>query len=172
MSLTTPEKIRNLQKKLYLKARQEPNFRFYQLWDKVWRSDILDHAYRVAKANGGAAGVNGVTFEQIESRGLPGVVAKPATRLAFEDLPATAGAAGDDPQAWRRPAFARYSDHSGPGGADRYEAGDRTDLRSGVGPGGLWLPTETGARAMRSEECMNCCVKANRCSRRRFVEVL
>ncbi len=69
MSLTTPEKIRNLQKKLYLKAKQEPSFRFYQLWDKVWRTDILEHAYRLAKANGGAAGVDGVTFEQIETEG-------------------------------------------------------------------------------------------------------
>ena len=69
MSLETPEKIRNLQKKLYLKAKQEPRFRFYQLGDKVWRSDILEHAYRLAKANGGSAGVDGVTFQQIESEG-------------------------------------------------------------------------------------------------------
>ena len=44
MSLKTPEKIGNARKKLYLKAKQEPSFRFYQLWDKVWRSDILEHA--------------------------------------------------------------------------------------------------------------------------------
>ena len=44
MSLTTLEKVRKLRKKLYLKAKQEPSFRFYQLWDKVWRTDIIEHA--------------------------------------------------------------------------------------------------------------------------------
>jgi len=70
MSLATPEKIRKLQKKLYWKAKQEPSFRFYQLYDKIWRPDILEHAYRLAKANQGAPGVDGETFEQVESQGL------------------------------------------------------------------------------------------------------
>jgi RNA-directed DNA polymerase len=70
MSLETPEKIRTLQKKLYLKAKTEPDFRFYLLYDKVWRDDILRHAYRLAKANGGAPGVDGVTFAEIEAAGL------------------------------------------------------------------------------------------------------
>jgi RNA-directed DNA polymerase len=69
MSLETPDKIRSLQKKLYLKAKAEPDFRFYLLYDKVWRADILEHAYEVARANGGAAGVDGVTFAAIESVG-------------------------------------------------------------------------------------------------------
>ena len=70
MSLATPEKIRKLRKKLYLKAKQEPNFRFYQLYDKIWRPDILEHAYRLAKANKGVSGVDGETFEQVEFEGL------------------------------------------------------------------------------------------------------
>jgi RNA-directed DNA polymerase len=70
MSLETPEKIRNLQKKLYLKAKAEPDFRFYLLYDKVFWTDILDHAYRLARANGGAPGVDGVTFAMIETSGL------------------------------------------------------------------------------------------------------
>src|SRR6266511_6344759 len=69
MSLETPEKIRNLQKKLYLKAKAEPDYRFYLLYEKVWRADILQHAYEVARANGGAPGVDGVSFAAIELAG-------------------------------------------------------------------------------------------------------
>jgi len=70
MSLTTPESIRQLQKKLYVKAKAEPAFRFYQLYDKVYREDILAHAYALARQNGGAPGVDGVRFVDIAAQGL------------------------------------------------------------------------------------------------------
>jgi RNA-directed DNA polymerase len=70
MSLATPEKIRSLQRKLYRKAKAEPAFRFYVLYDKICREDILRHAYWLARANAGVAGVDGVSFAQIEASGL------------------------------------------------------------------------------------------------------
>src|ERR1700761_4957114 len=72
MSLETPVRIRMLQKKLYQKAKGEPHYRFYLLYDKMCREDILVHAYALAKSNHGAPGVDGQGFQGIESQGLEG----------------------------------------------------------------------------------------------------
>ena len=60
-----PEKLSSLRQKLYLKAKQEPRFRFYVLYDRIYRCDVLTSAYRIACAN---HGVDGVSFEDIEAR--------------------------------------------------------------------------------------------------------
>ena len=69
MSLTTPDKIRRLQRKLYLKAKEEPTRRFHQLYDKLYRPDILEHAYRLAKSQYGAPVVDVISFADIVKQG-------------------------------------------------------------------------------------------------------
>jgi group II intron reverse transcriptase/maturase len=61
--------VRKLQKSLHAKAKAEPSFRFYALWDKVYREDVLEYAYALCRANGAAPGVDGISFEQIDSHG-------------------------------------------------------------------------------------------------------
>ena len=65
--LTTPENIRTLQRKLYSKAKQEPAYRYYALYDKISRDDILGHAWRLVRANRGSPGIDGISFEAIEN---------------------------------------------------------------------------------------------------------
>ena len=68
--LTTPlDSVRTLQSSLQAKAKSEATFRFYSLWDKICREDVLAEAYRRCRANRGAPGVDGVRFEEIESQG-------------------------------------------------------------------------------------------------------
>ncbi|MGH7441042.1 MAG: reverse transcriptase domain-containing protein, partial [bacterium] len=75
MNLETPSKIRTLQRKLYRKAKDQPDYRFYLLYDKIYREDILLYAYELAKSNQGAPGVDGETFAAIKLKGLEGWLA-------------------------------------------------------------------------------------------------
>jgi group II intron reverse transcriptase/maturase len=70
MSLTTPSSVQKLQTALHDKAKGSSKFRFYALYDKVYREDVLVFAYECCKANSGAAGVDGQTFEDIEEYGV------------------------------------------------------------------------------------------------------
>ena len=68
--LTTPSSVQKLQTALHAKAKAEPDFRFYLLYDKVYRADILVHAYACCKFNKGVAGVDGQCFADIEVYGV------------------------------------------------------------------------------------------------------
>jgi RNA-directed DNA polymerase len=79
--LATPEKIRDLQKALYLRAKESPKLRFYSLYDKVYRTDVLHHAYALCRANHGAAGPDGKTFEEIEQDGVDALLIRLTEKL-------------------------------------------------------------------------------------------
>ena len=118
MSLQTPAGIRRLQRKLYLKAKAEPAFRFYLLYDKICREDILRHAYDLARANRGAPGVDGVTFTVIEAAGVEewlGGLTKDVVARTYRLQPVRRVMIP-------KPGGARDLDDPGSGGADRCQA--------------------------------------------------
>ena len=80
-NLTTPLTVQKLQSALHAKAKDEPEFRFYLLYDKVYRADVLEFAYRCCKANKGAAGVDGQRFEDIAEYGESRWLGELANRL-------------------------------------------------------------------------------------------
>jgi RNA-directed DNA polymerase len=84
MSLKPPEKVRKLQAALHAKAKGSPSYRFYLLYDKVYREDILEHAYRISAANGGTAGVDGQSFEDIEAQGREAWLGELARELSVD----------------------------------------------------------------------------------------
>jgi len=90
MSLSTPGSVQKLQTALHDKAKEAPNFRFYALYDKVYRKDVLVFAYERCKANGGAAGVDNQTFEDIEAYGEErwlDELAQELKKRAYQPLP-------------------------------------------------------------------------------------
>jgi len=80
-NLQTPEDVQKLRTALHAKAKKEPEFRFYILYDKIYRTDVLTHAYRCCKANKGAAGVDEMRFEDIEAYGEERWLGELAERL-------------------------------------------------------------------------------------------
>ena len=87
MSLSTPENVQKLRAALHAKAKESPGYRFYALYDKVYRPDVLHHAYACCKANQGAAGVDGQDFPDIEAYGLEcwlGELAQELQRKTYE----------------------------------------------------------------------------------------
>ena len=89
-TLETPASIRKLQRALYLRAKRDPDFRVYALYDKVYRPDILAHAYALAKTNGGAPGPDGRTFKEIEADGRERLLAE-LREAADENLSTRSG---------------------------------------------------------------------------------
>ena len=69
-NLSTPNSVQKLQTALHAKAKAEPGYRFYALYDKISREDILAHAYAQCRSNKGAPGVDRQDFEAVEAYGV------------------------------------------------------------------------------------------------------
>ena len=94
MSLQAPIKLQKLQQALHAKAKESPNFRFYSLYDKIYREDILANAYRVARSNRGKPGVDGEDFPDIEAYGVErwlGELAQALKEKRYRASPVCAG---------------------------------------------------------------------------------
>jgi len=74
--LSSTEWLQGFQRKLHEKAKAEPRFRFYSLYDKSYRMEVLVAAYRKAEANGGTSGVDGETFKDVEKKGVANYLAE------------------------------------------------------------------------------------------------
>ena len=98
-NLATPRSVQKLQTALHAKAKAEPSFRFYLLYDKVYRADILAHAYACCKANKGAAGVDEQDFADVEAYGVERWLGELAQALREEHYRAACGQTGLSPEA-------------------------------------------------------------------------
>src|SRR5260370_38332461 len=98
MSLTPPEKVRKLQDALHSKAKNAPSYRFYALYDKLYRDDILLFAYDRCKANDGAAGLDRQDFADIEEYALELLLGALASELRKETYQPHPGRRGSIPK--------------------------------------------------------------------------
>lgn len=155
--LSASERVQRLQTALHAKAKEAPSFRFYSLSDKVWRDDVLVVAWQAVRRNGGAAGVDGETVEDIELFGVERWLGSTGAGPEGGDLPAASGAAGPHPEeAAREVPAVGHSVPPGPGGADGGDAGVVADLRSRPATGAIRLIDRAGTRMTRSGACTGC----------------
>ncbi len=128
MSLVTPQSVRKLPHSLHVKAKGKATFRFYSLYDKLYREDILRFAWRLCRANGGSAGVDGETFASIERAGEVEWLEQLAQELRAKRYRPEAVRRGLPAKARWGPAAPGYTNDQRPGGANGRGAGARTDL--------------------------------------------
>lgn len=101
-NLATPLSVQKLQMALHAKAKENPRFRFYALYDKLYRADVLQYAYALVRANKGAPGVDGARFEDIEAYGLEPWLGELAQELRTEKY---------EPEAIRRVYIPKPNSH-------------------------------------------------------------
>jgi hypothetical protein len=126
---------------LHAKAKESPDFRFYALYDKVYRRDVLAYAYERCKAKGGAAGGDHQTFEDIEQYGAERWLDELAQELKKPNLSTVTCAAGLYTQAGWEAETVRNTNNPGSGSANGGSAGSRTYLRDRSAAGAVCRTT-------------------------------
>ena len=139
--IKAPISLQDLRRRLYVKAKTEPSWRFWGLYVHVCKRETLHEAYLAAKANDGAPGIDGVTFAAVEAGGVEEFL----DQLRKELVERTYRPQGHGRWRSRRvaesaPAFDSIC--SGPGGPGSVEADPGTDLRGRFSTGVVWLPAE------------------------------
>src|SRR5215467_14342162 len=128
MNLTTPESVQKLQTALHDKAKESPNFRFYALYDKVYRKDVLAFAYECGKANGGSrSGRPNLRGRRVVRKRA--MVGRTGAKAEKPNLSTTPGTAGIHTQAGRETAAARGARYPRQDSGNGSSFGNRTHLR-------------------------------------------
>ena len=141
--IVLPPKVSELRSKLSHKAKQEPRFRFYALYDRIYRLDVLMAAWWLVLKNHGAAGVDGVSCQDISIALTWCVPSGVARGIAHQDLSAATGQACPHPQAGRAAATAGNSHGQRPDRPNGGAAGYRADLRGGLPGQFVWVSSRS-----------------------------
>ena len=138
-----PISLQDLRRRLYVKAKAEPTWRFWGLYVHVCKMETLREAYRLAKANDGAPGIDGVTFEAIEAEGVEGFLEQLRERAGTAHISAASGTRRKEiPKDGGKVRVLSIPCDPGPGGPGSAEADPGTDLRGRLPTGVVWLPAE------------------------------
>ena len=121
--------LQDLRRRIYLKAKADQKWRFWGLYVHVCKPETLREAYEMARRNGGAAGIDGVTFAAIEEAGLEAFLDGIHDETALPNLSALGKPAGGDTEGWGQSPHPRDTHHPGPCGAGGAEADIGTCLR-------------------------------------------
>jgi hypothetical protein len=103
----TPISLQDLRRRLYIKAKTEPSWRFWGLYVHVCKPETLREAYLLAKANDGAPGIDGVTFAAVEAGGVQEFLDQLRKELVERTYRPQGGTESGNPEGWRQdaPAF-------------------------------------------------------------------